>query len=110
MRKALVYQQGVNAGLLEELEEGHWKVSYHAEYCGTPVSLTMPLSQRSHEFDRFPPVFEGLLAEGIQLEALLRRHKLDRQDMFAQLMLAGSDLVGSLTLEEVRGEGMEMAP
>jgi hypothetical protein len=44
------------------------------------------------------------------LEALLRRYKLDRQDMFAQLMFAGSDLVGALTLEEVHEEGMEVAP
>jgi hypothetical protein len=31
---------------------------------------------------------------------MLRRYKLDRQDMFAQLMLAGEDLVGSLTMKE----------
>jgi serine/threonine-protein kinase HipA len=105
-----VYQQGVNAGLLEELGGGHWRFSYQAEYSGIPVSLTMPLAQRIHEFDCFPPVFEGLLPEGIQLEALLRRYKLDRQDMFAQLMFAGSDLVGALTLEEVHEEGMEVAP
>ncbi len=103
-------QQGVKAGLLEELGGGHWRFSYHAEYCGIPISLTMPLAQRIHEFNCFPPVFEGLLPEGIQLEALLRRHKLDRQEMFAQLMLAGSDLVGSLTLEEVTREGREVVP
>jgi len=49
----------------------------------------------------FPPVFEGLLPEGAQLEALLRRYKIDKQDMFQQLLIVGEDVVGSLTIREV---------
>jgi serine/threonine-protein kinase HipA len=101
MRKAEVRQQGVLAGVLEELEDGRWRFTYSAGYSGEPVSLTMPASQPVHEFDRFPPAFEGLLPEGIQLEAMLRRFKLDRADLFGQLVVAGQDLVGSLTVKEI---------
>jgi serine/threonine-protein kinase HipA len=100
MRKALIYQQGVLAGLLDELDAGRWRFTYADQYAGKPVSLAMPVSQRVHEFDQFPPVFEGLLPEGRQLEALLRRYKLDRTDLFAQLLIVGEDLVGSLTVKE----------
>jgi serine/threonine-protein kinase HipA len=40
-----------------------------------------------------------LLPEGGQLEALLRIRKLDRQDLFGQLLAVGQDVVGSLRVE-----------
>lgn len=101
MRKAEIYQQAALAGTLEEIEGGRWRFTYADGYAAEPISLTMPLAQRVHEFDRFPPVFEGLLSEGVQLEAMLRRYKLDRADLFGQLIVAGHDLVGSLTVKEV---------
>lgn len=101
MRKAEIYQQAALAGTLEEFEVGRWRFTYADGYAGEPVSLTMPLAPPVHEFDRFPPVFEGLLPEGIQLEAMLRRYKLDRADLFGQLIVAGQDLVGSLTVKEI---------
>lgn len=101
MKKAEVYQQAVLAGVLEELDGGRWRFMYADGYSGDPVSLTMPTAQAVYQFDRFPPAFEGLLPEGSQLEAMLRRYKLDRADLFGQLMVVGQDLVGSLTLKEV---------
>lgn len=62
----------------------------------------MPVTQRVHEFDRFPPPFEGLLPEGVQLEALLKRLKIDRDDLFGQLLAVGGDVVGSLKITEER--------
>jgi len=102
MRKAEVYQQGKLAGMLEELQGARWRFTYAESYAGQPVSLTMPVAGQIYEFDRFPSVFEGLLPEGIQLEAMLRRYKLDRSDLFGQLVVAGQDLVGSLTVKEVK--------
>jgi serine/threonine-protein kinase HipA len=101
MKRAEVYQQAALAGVLEGLDEGRWRFTYADGYSGEPVSLTMPKAQAVHEFERFPPVFEGLLPEGIQLEAMLRRYKLDRSDLFGQLIVAGQDLVGSLTVQEI---------
>ena len=99
VRRAAVYQQGMLAGILEEINDKRWRFNYVEGYSGKPVSLTMPVSQNSYEFDQFPPLFEGLLPEGIQLETMLRRYKLDRKDLFGQLLLIGKDVVGSLTVE-----------
>src|SRR5437868_414592 len=99
VRRALVYQQGMLAGTLEEINDNRWRFNYVDGYSGKPVSLTMPVSQKFYEFDQFPPLFEGLLPEGIQLETMLRRYKLDRNDLFGQLVLVGKDVVGSLTVE-----------
>jgi serine/threonine-protein kinase HipA len=89
------------AGELIELEKGKkYKFVYADGYDGSAVSLTLPLTQKEYEFDQFPPFFEGLLPEGMQLEALVRQTKTDRNDFFSLLVITGKDLVGSVTVEE----------
>jgi serine/threonine-protein kinase HipA len=104
MRKADVFMQGRPAGVLEEIEKGKsYRFVYLSDYAGPPVSLTMPVRGRSFNFDRFPPFFDGLLPEGVLLEALLKRRKLDRNDYFSQIVAVGEDLVGAVTVRETRG-------
>lgn len=100
MRKAKVYQQNVLAGILAEEEDG-FSFQYVESYAGEPVSLTMPMTGEVYKFHHFPAVFEGLLPEGAQLEAILRRYKLDRNDHLSQLLQVGGDLVGSLTVKGI---------
>jgi serine/threonine-protein kinase HipA len=97
-RRAAIHQQGHFAGTLEEAERGSWRFIYAPGYAGLPISLNLPVRSEPYEFDRFPPVFDGLLPEGLQLEALLRSRKIDRGDVFSQLLAVGADLVGSLTV------------
>ena len=99
-RRAEVLVAGIPAGLLEELTDGSYVFRYHPDYHGQSVSLTMPTDQRTWKFNRFPPFFEGLLPEGEMLEGLLRQHKIDRNDLFSQLLAVGHDLVGAVTFEE----------
>lgn len=99
MKLARIYQQDQFAGLLEARDDGSYRFTYDAAFRGEPVSLTMPTSQRLWEFPLFPAPFEGLLPEGVQLEALLRHRKLDRHDLFGQLLAVGGDVVGSLRIE-----------
>jgi serine/threonine-protein kinase HipA len=102
MKKAKVLNFGVYAGDLIELEKGKkYQFKYSDDYNGPPVSLTIPLLRREYNYTEFPPFFEGLLPEGIQLEALLRIAKVERNDFFSILLITGKDLVGSVTLEEV---------
>ena|SRR3990167_8205725 len=103
MRKAYVSVNGMKAGILEELQGETYQFTYFDDYHGAPVSLTMPLTKKVYDFDVFPPpFFEGLLPEGIMLEALLRKCKIDRNDYFGQLIIVGQDVVGAVTIEELR--------
>ncbi len=102
MRKASITVNGSKAGTLEELEGKKYQFTYLNDYQGAPVSLTMPLTNKIYDFDVFPPFFEGLLPEGIMLEALLRKYKIDRNDYFGQLIIVGQDVVGAVTIEELR--------
>lgn len=102
MRKAKVFVNGIAAGVLHEIDKGKKYEFYYVEnYSGLAVSLTMPVEKRTFIFESFPPFFDGLLPEGLQLEALLRQKKLDRSDYFGQLVAVGADMVGAVTVEEV---------
>lgn len=102
MRTAWISVNGIRAGILEELNDKKYQFTYLKNYNGAPVSLTMPLVTTSYPFDKFPPFFEGLLPEGILLEALLRKYKIDKNDYFSQLLLVGQDVVGAVTIEELK--------
>lgn len=99
-RRAVIRQLGIPAGDLAEVSTGGWSFTYLPGYAGPPVSLALPVRVEPWLFGDFPPFLEGLLPEGPQLEAILRKHKIDRGDCFRQLMLVGQDVVGSLTVEE----------
>lgn len=102
MRKARVYVDNIEAGLLiENKADSSYSFKYNEDYQGSPVSLTLPLEQRVYYFSSFPPFFDGLLPEGYQLEGLLKTGKIDRNDMFSQLMAVGGDMVGNVTVKEV---------
>ncbi len=102
MRSAKILVSGLEAGILNELDFGKkYRFDYLNSYSGTPVSLTMPLSQLVYEFDSFPPFFDGLLPEGYQLDGLLKFGKIDRNDLFSQLVAVGDDLVGNVTVKEI---------
>lgn len=99
MRQANVLVHGIHAGKLEELDDGFYRFTYYETYTHAPVSLTMPVTKRVYEFERFPAFFEGLLPEGVMLDGLLRKYKLDKDDLFGQLIQVGHDLVGAVSVE-----------
>ena len=102
MRKAQVYFSGELAGIIEEVEKNkRYKFAYESGYAGDPVSLTMPVKKSEYIFEGFPPFFDGLLPEGVMLEGLVRRLKIDSNDLFGQLMAVGHDMVGAVTVEEI---------
>jgi serine/threonine-protein kinase HipA len=101
MRKANILIHGIKAASLLELDKNLYEVIYEETYQGQPISLTLPLKNRTFSFKGFPPFFEGLLPEGAMLESLLRTRKIDRDDLFSQLIAVGLDLVGSVTVESV---------
>src|SRR3990167_9091828 len=101
MKKARILVNGIVAGVLEKLEDNKYRFCYEPRYQGQPISLTMPLKNTVYEFNQFPPFFEGLLPEGVMLEALLRKYKLDKNDYFEQLLKVRRDVVGVVTIEEI---------
>jgi serine/threonine-protein kinase HipA len=103
-RHASIHQHGRVAGNLRSTATGGWEFAYEPGYDGAPVSLTLPVRLEPYAFPEFPAFLEGLLPEGPQLEALLRKHKIDRHDCFRQLVTVGEDLIGSLSVYQLPEE------
>jgi serine/threonine-protein kinase HipA len=102
MRKAKIFVNSKEAGTLIEIVFGKkYQFNYLDSYQGNPISLTMSSFSKVYEYDTFPPFFDGLLPEGYQLEGLLKFSKIDRNDLFGQLVAVGADLVGSISVGEV---------
>ncbi len=102
MRVAKVFVNNVEAGILSELKFGRkYRYEYNNDYSGPPVSLTMPVNIPVFNYSSFPPFFDGLLPEGYQLEGLLKFKKIDRNDLFSQLITVGNDLIGNVTINEI---------
>jgi serine/threonine-protein kinase HipA len=102
MRISKVYVNKQYAGLLTENDRKTYSFEYLADYAGTPVSYTMPVVQKRFSFEVFPPFFEGLLPEGYNLDAMLRKRKIDKNDYFSQLLAVGEDMVGDVTVGSVQ--------
>jgi len=102
MRRVKVYVRGTEAGILTEMKKGReYLFEYLDQYSGPVVSRTMPVERKAFAFNRFPPFFDGLLPEGIQLEGLLKIRKIDKHDYFSQLIAIGNDMVGVVTVKEI---------
>jgi len=99
MRKIYLKIHDQIAAILHE-QEKDYRLEYIESYHGVPLSLALPLEKRIYEFSDFPPFLDGLLPEGIQLDAILRKYKLDADDYLSQIILVGNDLVGAITVEE----------
>ena len=72
--------------------------AYLPDYDGPPVFLGWDLRQPRREWEDFPPAFEGLLPEGVLLDQLLAKHKLDKGDPWGQLIAVGLDLTGFVSV------------
>ena len=58
MRKAKVYVNGIEAGILSEIKKGaEYIFEYNEGYNGLEVSRTMLPSQREFTFTRIPSIF-----------------------------------------------------
>ena len=105
-RQARVLQNGLLAGILEQLAEGGFRFVYDPAYLAEPsakaVSLTLPLRREPFVSPELFPFFVGLLAEGNLKEMQCRLYKIDPDDDFTRLLkTTRDDVIGAVTVEEL---------
>lgn len=97
MDKLDIYVGDQRAGSLSRRGEHH-RFDYLPAYDGPPVFLGWSLAQQFREWVHFPPAFDSLLPEGVLLDQLLLKHKLDKADKWGQLEAVGQDLTGFVSV------------
>jgi len=100
-RKAFVYVCNQYAGLLEETDAGY-SFAYDKKYLSSgtplPVSLTLPLQERSFESRTLFAFFDGLIPEGWLLDIVSHNWKIDQNDRFGLLLAACRDCIGNVSI------------
>ena len=104
-RTAYVYIRNVFSGTLCETDEGY-SFSYDEQYLrrkdASPVSLTLPLSEKTYTSKTLSPFFDGLIPEGWLLGVVSRNWKIDVKDRFGLLLVACKDGIGNVNIREER--------
>lgn len=104
-RKAFVYVREQFAGILEEYDGGYL-FQYDSDYLSsdhiTPVSLTLPLTDKPYTSKTLFSFFDGLIPEGWLLDIVSYNWKIDRNDRFGLLRIACKDSIGNVIIREER--------
>ena len=103
-RTAQIFVRGELAGLLRETDEGY-SFAYYEEYLvseeSSPVSLTLPLSEKPYTSKTLFAFFDGLIPEGWLLDVVVQNWKLNEKDRFGILLVACKDPIGNVSVREV---------
>lgn len=110
MRRAEIYMQERQAGMLEEHDRGY-RFLYLPGYLAAPdalaVSLSLPLQSEPFEDKRLFPFFDGLIPEGWLLELAEQTWKLNPRDRMGLLLACCRDCIGAVRVVPVEGGGDE---
>ena len=103
-RAAQIFVRGELAGLLRETDEGY-SFAYDEEYLlsenPSPVSLTLPLTEKPYTSKTLFAFFDGLIPEGWLLDVVVHNWKLNEKDRFGILLAACKDPIGNVSVREV---------
>ena len=103
MRKARIWMHNNFAGYLTETEDGYL-FSYDASYLNLPraepVSLTLPLTDKTFSNQVLFPFFDGLIPEGWLLEIAEKNWKLRESDRMGLLLACCHNCIGAVRVQE----------
>ena len=103
-RTARIFVRDKLAGLLRETDEGY-SFAYDTDYLSSekpsPVSLTLPLTEKPYISKTLFAFFDGLIPEGWLLDVVVHNWKLNEKDRFGILLAACKDPIGNVSVREV---------
>lgn len=101
MRKAVIYLNKRQVGILREDPDGYifeYDSEYLASEDATPVSLTLPLSEKPYRSNTMLPFFDGLIPEGWLLEVASKNWKINPRDRMGLLLSCCKDCIGAVSV------------
>lgn len=104
MRQAVVYVNGVEAGILSEFSAQEYVFRYNDDYFADSrmpaVSLTLSKRKQEHRLEYLFPFFSNILSEGRNREVQSRMLHIDENDDFGILLAtAQTDVAGAVTVK-----------
>ena len=107
MRKAAILYKGIEAGMLQQNDDGSFTFRYLdnwlADPDNPPISLTLPRSQQEYHSPYLFPFFYNMIPEGTNRQAVCKAERLDADDYFGILMAtARYDTIGAITVKKLK--------
>ncbi|MCX6150374.1 MAG: HipA N-terminal domain-containing protein [Ignavibacteriales bacterium] len=89
------------AGKIIEDENG-FSFYYDSDYLNNenakPISLTMPLTEKTYKSNTMLPFFDGLIPEGWLLDIVNENWKIDSKDRMSLLLQVCRDCIGAVSI------------
>lgn len=106
MRILEVYRNGILAGTLIEETREHYIFRYDDLYFNDSskpaISLTLPKTQKEHNYMFLFPFFSNMLSEGVNRKLQSIQLKIDEEDDFGLLeATAQLDTIGAITVKPI---------
>jgi serine/threonine-protein kinase HipA len=101
MRQGQVYYKNEFAGVISETDDGflfQYNLEYLASAQAKPVSLTLPLQEKTFSSKVLFPFFDGLIPEGWLLTIALTHWKINPNDRFSMLLTLCKDNIGCVSI------------
>ena len=102
-RSGKVYLKNVFCGVVSETDAGYLS-EYNHEYLSLndaqPISLTMPLSEKSFQSKTLFAFFDGLIPEGWLLDIAEKNWKINNKDRMGLLLTCCKDCIGAVSVEK----------
>lgn len=102
--KAEIKMNDVTAGWLVQDEEGYhytYDPVYLQSQMFVPVSLTLPLQEKTFSSKTLFPFFDGLIPEGWLLDIAEKNWKLNPRDRMGLLMVCCKDCIGAVSVHPI---------
>ena len=104
MRKALVYRNGIVAGILTEQDNRQYIFRYDDSYFSDSnqpsVSLTLPKTKKEYTSSFLFPFFFNMISEGVNRKLQSMQLRIDEEDSFGLLLATAQyDTIGAITIK-----------
>ncbi|TYG34704.1 type II toxin-antitoxin system HipA family toxin [Lonepinella koalarum] len=97
-RTARVFLYDEQIGWLNQDDSG-FSFAYLPTYQGIPLSLSLPVEQKTFHAKQLFPYFASLVPEGWLKEKYSQLQRIDEQDLFGLLLNNSKNMLGAIRLE-----------
>ena len=111
MREAIIKYNGIDAGILTELDSGEYQFEYNKNYVqNSPnafVSFNLPVRLLPFISKNFFPFFDGLIPEGWLLNIAMESWKINSSDRMGLLLACCQNAIGAVSIHPINENNNE---
>ena len=107
MRSGQVYYKNQLAGILSQLDNGSFNLSYDEQWLidnsKPSISLTFPKNKIEFQSPTLFPFFFNMIPEGVNKRLICSKKRIDLDDYFGILLeVAGGDTIGAVKIIKMK--------